>query len=900
MRAIDLVAIERLADLAIPFGFLRAADRLLDGYVAVTRSAGNLMAADYATLKRVRLALGYGRPHDAVARLGDMAGSIGDIHQIRFQSAALRLWEADLPWRAFESGDQAVLYSRLYLELGRLLSSVGQYGDALEALGRGLDHTGPPAPDLARRALVPLQLEIASALLEKGVLDRARGQLDAVGESEESGIQPESGIRQQELAGKLALLTGDLGAARHSFSEILRMCRARGFPRASAQAALNLAHLSIFLNQTAVACDLLNQAICEASHQDDPHVQQRASYLMWLARSRRASLVAGVAIALPLARLGEPMPSANSPTEQTAPEMDSQLPSSYLALFEDHELRFRSRLAIEGAEGAAGELEVMGKIFSTTDSELIGLRLRSLKGLLDYYLQRYAQSAELLEDVVAGLSALGLRPELWQALRILGWCRSRMGHDRPEVARLTERAQILLDEMLESLAPADRPIFLLNKWTSDEEFLASQIDGLALQDARVRASPWPLRPWRRWKLWQRLDDLLRFLDRSRELTHRRTLRAAAERAQPATTRSSPLWRRLLFYPRRRAVLSFLVLPDRVLLTCSRWCRMDFCVSAVTRLELRERVRQWHEAAGSPQYSAPAANRAANEVAAALQLPAVLDLLPRRVRALSIVPDDSLHGLPFAAVTHRGRFLVERFALAVGFDRERPWRVERPCRAARPGALADGALLVGVSRGSATVPPLPGVGPELDALSRWLEGRRVSFRRIEDGAADKAAVLDGLGRCRFAHLACHGVFDADRPDSSGLVLLPKSDPMEVLSIRDLAQADLMNLRHVTLSACWSADNFVLPGRRVISLPEIFIRAGAQSVLGSLWRVDDEIASALMHRFYEYLEAHPRDEALRLAQIDCLEGKLLPGQDSFASHPMAWAGFTLSGNPGRLTI
>ena len=196
--------------------------------------------------------------------------------------------------------------------------------------------------------------------------------------------------------------------------------------------------------------------------------------------------------------------------------------------------------------------------------------------------------------------------------------------------------------------------------------------------------------------------------------------------------------------------------------------------------------------------------------------------------------------------------------------------------------------------------MPGVAIELDGIARWLALRSVETSRIENDQADKAAVLDGLCQSTLAHLACHGVFEVGRPDASGLVLLPASDHMEVLSIGDLARTDLRNLRHVTLSACWSADTFVLPGRQVISLPEALYRAGVHSVLGSLWRVDDLIAVALMRRFYEYLENHPRDEALRRAQLDCIRGKLVADPDAFASHPIAWAGFTLSGDPGPLNF
>jgi len=229
-------------------------------------------------------------------------------------------------------------------------------------------------------------------------------------------------------------------------------------------------------------------------------------------------------------------------------------------------------------------------------------------------------------------------------------------------------------------------------------------------------------------------------------------------------------------------------------------------------------------------------------------------------------------------------------------------------------------------GSGRISPLLGVRPELDEVGRWLKSRRVSTQRIEDHVASKAAVLDGLAHSSLAHIACHGIFEADRPDASGLVLIPEDESVEVLSIRDLAQADLAGLRQVTLSACWSADNFVLPGRQVISLPETFCRSGAHSVLGCLWLVYDRSAVALMRRYYENLSSLPRDEALRRAQVDFLKGRLGANSHQLArnsddnpppqaerdlgpiqnnavidsAHPVAWAGFTLYGDPGQMRL
>src|SRR5262249_3927037 len=221
--------------------------------------------------------------------------------------------------------------------------------------------------------------------------------------------------------------------------------------------------------------------------------------------------------------------------------------------------------------------------------------------------------------------------------------------------------------------------------------------------------------------------------------------------------------------------------------------------------------------------------------------------------LSFVPDDSLHGFPFAALMQGDKYLVERYAVSVALERE----PQRPVLN-RPLAGPAEALLVGMSRGNSRFAPLLGTPRELDGVERWLRDARVGVKRLMDEQADRETVRSALARAAFAHLACHGVFCRDDAGGTGLVLLsdPDSEKEEILSFQDLAHLDLGGLRHVTLTACWSADNFVLPGRWVVSLPETLCRAGVRSVLGSLWQVDDNLAIAFVRRFYLRLATLPR--------------------------------------------
>ena len=73
---------------------------------------------------------------------------------------------------------------------------------------------------------------------------------------------------------------------------------------------------------------------------------------------------------------------------------------------------------------------------------------------------------------------------------------------------------------------------------------------------------------------------------------------------------------------------------------------------------------------------------------------------------------------------------------------------------------------------------------------------------------------------------------------------------------------------------------------------------QSVLSSLWPVDDAIAAAFVRRFYEYARHSTRDKALSQTQLDCLQNTLFPHGGPNTADTCFWACFTLSGEPGRI--
>ena len=329
--------------------------------------------------------------------------------------------------------------------------------------------------------------------------------------------------------------------------------------------------------------------------------------------------------------------------------------------------------------------------------------------------------------------------------------------------------------------------------------------------------------------------------------------------------------------------------------------LDFAVSPMTRLRLRELVKEWHEQI--EEAHPDRLEQTAGKLASGLELPRALATLPSRVRGLTVVPDDALHGFPFAALPINGRPLVEDFAVSLAFDHTPP-----PATARR--RTTGEALVAAVVRGANEAAPLPGgriyrslpgTEPEARHVGEWLTAHGLSVRLFIDDA-DRTAVLEWWRRADFIHIACHGIFEPDRPDASGLAPIPRPECVEMLSLRDLSRLEGASPEHVTLSSCWGADNFMLPGRRIVSLPETLCRSGARSVLACLWPIDDVAGQAFHKSFYRHLETLPRDQALQAAQREFLADPARVDSEGewTGGHPKHWAGYQLYGAHGRLPM
>jgi len=135
-----------------------------------------------------------------------------------------------------------------------------------------------------------------------------------------------------------------------------------------------------------------------------------------------------------------------------------------------------------------------------------------------------------------------------------------------------------------------------------------------------------------------------------------------------------------------------------------------------------------------------------------------------------------------------------------------------------------------------------------------------------------------------HFSCHGLFDPDAPQQSGLLL--SSGWLTVQRI--IAEMRLeRRTRLVTVSACVSGRAEVRRGEEHVGLLQALMSAGARAVVASLWSVDDASTRILFEAFYEKRAAgaSPADALADAARLV----RALPDRE----HPYYWAAFQASG-------
>ncbi|SDH86372.1 CHAT domain-containing protein [Propionivibrio dicarboxylicus] len=244
----------------------------------------------------------------------------------------------------------------------------------------------------------------------------------------------------------------------------------------------------------------------------------------------------------------------------------------------------------------------------------------------------------------------------------------------------------------------------------------------------------------------------------------------------------------------------------------------------------------------------------------------------------IAPHGALHYLPFAALSDGSKYLVDRYQLNfIPSASTLKYVGKRPAESKAGTMLALGNPDLGNKRYDLAF-------AETEAKSVGaIFPQSVVLLRAE---ASKKNVKEYGAGFKYLHFATHGEFYPDKPMGSALMLAGQSatDEKDRLTVSELYSMRL-NADLVTLSACQTGLGKISNGDDVVGLVRGFLYAGANSVISTLWEIDDEATSKLMTAFYQKLKAgKPKAAALREAQIELRTAY---------PHPYFWAAFQMTG-------
>ncbi|CCI31285.1 CHAT domain-containing protein [Microcystis sp. T1-4] len=140
------------------------------------------------------------------------------------------------------------------------------------------------------------------------------------------------------------------------------------------------------------------------------------------------------------------------------------------------------------------------------------------------------------------------------------------------------------------------------------------------------------------------------------------------------------------------------------------------------------------------------------------------------------------------------------------------------------------------------------------------------------------------RFSILHLGTHGCFNLAGCPNLGMqantILFANK---EQYNIADAALLGLKNTELITLSACQTAKEANADGQEISGLAYVLERAGAKSVIASLWSAEDNTSAEIMTQFYQNLKnGMTKSEAMQKAKLSQIK-----------SHPYFWSPFILIG-------
>lgn len=255
--------------------------------------------------------------------------------------------------------------------------------------------------------------------------------------------------------------------------------------------------------------------------------------------------------------------------------------------------------------------------------------------------------------------------------------------------------------------------------------------------------------------------------------------------------------------------------------------------------------------------------------------------------LLIVPAGELYYLPFNALGNANpdgtlSFLIEKKSFAYFASADLLNAIAPSTRVRNSAHSNSTSTLLALGNPDGTLPAASTEVSELGGLfigSSVFTGKDATVERVATAGTNTS----------YLHFATHGFINSLEPKESYLLLAGQPDRLSVKDlIEDKYKLTFSGTRLVTLSACETNIGGYDPSAVYSSLSRAFSKAGAPTVVASLWSVNDVSTRETMTTFYKQLAAgQPKAEAMRRAQIKTMH-------DPRFAHPYYWSAFVVLGD------
>jgi CHAT domain-containing protein len=161
-------------------------------------------------------------------------------------------------------------------------------------------------------------------------------------------------------------------------------------------------------------------------------------------------------------------------------------------------------------------------------------------------------------------------------------------------------------------------------------------------------------------------------------------------------------------------------------------------------------------------------------------------------------------------------------------------------------------------------------------------------------------ISNAPQSKILHIGTHAESNNLSPELSRLLFAKDLEMYQEVDENSLYAYQIYNYDFTSdlaiLTACETGKPEYQPGEGMISLAHAFNYAGSESMLTSLWQIDEQASATIVETFYTYLaDGYSKPEALQKAKLAYLtkaEGRTVS--------PNYWAGLIIMGDPSPVFL